>query len=95
MDVCVLLFCVYVGSGLANCWSPVQGALPKRSRKRKSGEGPTNWLLSRREIRQLALVRLSTWVNIYAFIIHKLVISAVHYLLISELSICKVSGLPQ
>jgi hypothetical protein len=28
MDVCLRLFCVCVGSGLATCWSPVQGALP-------------------------------------------------------------------
>jgi hypothetical protein len=28
MDVCLRLFCVYVGSGLATCWSLVQGVLP-------------------------------------------------------------------
>jgi hypothetical protein len=28
MDVCLRLFCVCVGSGLATGWSPVQGVLP-------------------------------------------------------------------
>jgi hypothetical protein len=28
MDVCLQLFCVYVGSGLETDWSPVQGVLP-------------------------------------------------------------------
>jgi hypothetical protein len=46
MDVCLRLFCVcailYVGSGLATGWSPVQGVLPivYKLGSWKSGQGP-------------------------------------------------------
>jgi hypothetical protein len=48
MDVCVRLFCIYVGSGLATGWSPVQGILPtvynvrklKKAAKVKRAVGP-------------------------------------------------------
>jgi hypothetical protein len=47
IDICMRLFyvCVilYVGSGLATGWSPVQGVLPNlyRMKKLNSGQGPT------------------------------------------------------
>jgi hypothetical protein len=41
MDVCVSLFCVCVGSGLATGWSSVQGVLPSVYRLNwKSVQGP-------------------------------------------------------
>jgi hypothetical protein len=38
MDVCLRLFCVCVGSGLATGWFPVQGVLPTVLRLRNWSE---------------------------------------------------------